>query len=57
MPEEGIGQPLIMDNHVAWLVVSFAIMVVAILARLCDKFEKLEERLKRLEAPEGRDFD
>jgi hypothetical protein len=30
---------------------------VAVLARLSDKLEKLEERLKRLDAPEGRDLD
>jgi len=41
-----------MGNHAAWLLLSFAIMVVAVLARLSDKVEKLEKRLERLEALE-----
>jgi len=41
------------DNNAAWLVLSFAIMVVAVLAKLSDKVEKLEKRLKRLEPAAG----
>ena len=40
------------SNSVAWLVLSFAIMVVAVLARLSDKVERLERRLEQLESPE-----
>jgi hypothetical protein len=39
-----------MSNNAAWLVLSFAIMVVAVLATLYEKFEQLEKRLNRLEA-------
>jgi len=38
-----------MTNNEAWLVLSFAIMVVAVLATLYEKVEKLEKRLARLE--------
>ena len=38
-----------MSNNVAWLIISFAIMMVAVLATLYEKFEELEKRLKRLE--------
>jgi hypothetical protein len=44
-----------MSNNAAWLVLSFAIMVVAMLANLYQKFEELEKRLNRLEA--GREPD
>ena len=44
-----------MSNSVAWIVLSFAIMVVAVLARLSGKIETLERRLERLESPEARD--
>lgn len=39
-----------MSNDVAWLLLSFAIMVVAVLATLYEKVEQLEKRVKRLEA-------
>jgi len=39
-----------MSNNEAWLVLSFAIMVVAMLANLYEKCEELEKRLDRLEA-------
>ena len=39
-----------MSNDAAWLLLSFAIMVVAVLATLYEKVEQLEKRLKRLEA-------
>jgi|KBSSwiStaDraftv2_1062776.scaffolds.fasta_scaffold169188_2 hypothetical protein len=39
-----------MSNDAAWLLLSFAIMVVAVLATLYEKIEQLEKRLKRLEA-------
>jgi hypothetical protein len=39
-----------MSNNAAWLLLSFAIMVVAVLATLYEKVEQLEKRLKRLEA-------
>ena len=38
-----------MSNNVAWLLLSFAIMVVAVLAVLHEKLEGLEKRLNRLE--------
>jgi hypothetical protein len=44
-------------NVVWWLVVSFAIMVVAVLATLYEKFEELEKRLSRLEAGTEADDD
>jgi hypothetical protein len=44
-----------MSNNAAWLLLSFAIMVVAVLATLYEKFEELEKRLNRLEA--GREPD
>jgi hypothetical protein len=44
-----------MSNNAAWLLLSFAIMVVAVLATFHEKFEELEKRLNRLEG--GRDSD
>jgi len=44
-----------MSNNAAWLLLSFAIMVVAMLANLYEKFAELEKRLNRLEA--GREPD
>ena len=38
-----------MSDHAVWLALSFAIMVVAVLAKLSDQLEKLERRLTRLE--------
>jgi hypothetical protein len=38
-----------MSNTVAWLLVSFAVMVVAVLGVLHEKLEGLEKRLNRLE--------
>ena len=46
-----------MSNNEAWLVISFAIMVVAVLATLYEKFEELEKRLNRLEARKEPDDD
>jgi hypothetical protein len=46
-----------MNNSVAWLLVSFAIMVVAVLANLHEKLEGLEKRLNRLEGRERADDD
>jgi hypothetical protein len=48
-----------MSNNAAWLLLSFAIMVVAVLATLYEKLEQLEKRLNLLEAgrepgPDGR---
>jgi len=40
-----------MRNHAAWLLLSFAIMVAAVLAKLSDTVEKLDKRLRRLEEP------
>jgi len=37
------------NNDVAWLVVSFAVMVVAVLVNLHEKLEGLQSRLNRLE--------
>jgi hypothetical protein len=42
-----------MSNHVAWLLLSFAIMVVAMLATLYEKVESLQKRLERLEMRDG----
>ena len=42
-----------MSNEVAWLLFSFAIMVVAMLATLYEKIDGLQERLDRLEGREG----
>ena len=42
-----------MNDTAAWLLLSFAIMVVAVLAKLSDKVEKLEKRLERLEPAPG----
>ena len=39
-----------MSNDAAWLLLSFAIMVVAVLATLYEKVEQLEKRLRRFEA-------
>jgi hypothetical protein len=44
-----------MSNIAPWLLLSFAILVVAVLATLYEKFEELEKRLNRLEA--GREPD
>ena len=44
-----------MSNNAAWLLLSFAIMVVAVLVTFHEKFEALEKRLNRLEA--GREPD
>jgi len=44
-----------MSNSAAWLILSFAIMVVAVLATFHEKLEALEQRLSRLEA--GKDSD
>jgi hypothetical protein len=41
-----------MSNEAAWLLLSFAIMVVAMLATLYEKVDSLQKRLDRLEAPE-----
>lgn len=38
-----------MSNSAAWLLLSFAIMVIAALVTLYEKFEELEKRLNRLE--------
>ncbi|HXJ79961.1 MAG TPA: hypothetical protein VMS64_14910 [Candidatus Methylomirabilis sp.] len=38
-----------MSNNVAWLLLSFAVMLVAVLAVLHEKLEGLEKRLSRLE--------
>jgi hypothetical protein len=38
-----------MSNNAAWLLLSFAIMVIAALVTLYEKFEELEKRLNRLE--------
>jgi hypothetical protein len=46
-----------MSPEVVWLLVSFAIMVVAILATYHEKMERLEERLRRLENAHGLDED
>lgn len=46
-----------MSPEVTWLLVSFAIMVVAILATFHEKIERLEERLRRLEGGLGLDED
>ena len=47
----------VMSNNAAWLLLSFAIMVVAVLATLHEKLEQLEKRLRRLEAGEEPDDD
>jgi len=39
----------VVSNSITWLVLSFAIMVVAVLARLSEKVERLEKQLERLE--------
>jgi hypothetical protein len=39
-----------MSNNAAWLLLSFGIMVVAMLATLYEKVEQLEKRVNRLEA-------
>jgi hypothetical protein len=41
-----------MSNEAAWLLLSFAIMVVAMLATLYEKIDSLQKRLDRLEAPD-----
>ena len=42
-----------MSYEAAWLLLSFAIMVVAVLVNVHEKLERLEERLERLEARGG----
>jgi hypothetical protein len=42
-----------MSNEAAWLLLSFAIMVVAMLATLYEKVDSLQKRLDRLEAQDG----
>ena len=42
-----------MSYEAAWLLLSFAIMVVAVLVNVHEKLERLEERLNRLEARAG----
>lgn len=42
-----------MSNETAWLLLSFAIMVVAMLATLYEKIDGLHKRLDRLEGREG----
>jgi hypothetical protein len=42
-----------MSNEAAWLLLSFAIMVVAMLATLYEKIDGLQKRLDRLEGREG----
>ena len=44
-----------MSTTTAWILLSFAIMVVAVLARLSDTVEKLERRLEQLEQPRARE--
>lgn len=44
-----------MSYEVAWLLLSFAIMLVAVLVNVHEKFERLEDRLDRLEARDGAD--
>jgi hypothetical protein len=44
-----------MSYEAAWLILSFAILVVAVLVNVHEKLERLEEQLKRLEAGEGAD--
>lgn len=46
-----------MTNEAVWLMVSFAVMVVAVLATLYQKVEDLEERLKRLDGDDQADDD
>jgi hypothetical protein len=41
-----------MSNEAVWLLLSFAIMVVAMLATLYEKIDSLQKRLERLESPE-----
>jgi hypothetical protein len=44
-----------MSYEAAWLLLSFAILVVAVLVNVHEKLERLEEQLKRLEARDGAD--
>jgi hypothetical protein len=44
------------SNEATWLLLSFGIMVVAVLAVLHEKLERLEERLRRLEPPDESDL-
>jgi len=45
-----------MSNETTWVLLSFGIMVVAVLAVLHEKLERLEERLRRLEPPDESDL-
>ena len=40
-----------MTNDVAWVVLSFAVMVVAVLVRQSERIQTLERRLDSLEPP------
>jgi hypothetical protein len=42
-----------LSNEAVWLLVSFAVMVVAVLATLYEKLEDLQKRLTRLESGGG----
>jgi hypothetical protein len=44
-----------MSYEVAWLLLSFAIMVVAVLVNVHEKLERLEEQVRRLETRDGAD--
>ncbi|HEY7870909.1 MAG TPA: hypothetical protein VIF59_16870 [Methylomirabilota bacterium] len=44
-----------MSYEAAWLILSFAILVVAVLVNVHGRLERLEEQLKRAEAGEGAD--
>jgi len=45
-----------MSNETTWVLLSFGIMVVAVLAVLHERLERLEERLRRLEPPDESDL-
>jgi hypothetical protein len=45
----------ILGYEAAWLLLSFAIMVVAVLVNVHERLERLDERLTRLEAGGGAD--
>lgn len=46
-----------MSNEAVWLIVSFAVMVVAVLATLYEKLEDLQARVKQLEGGEEEEDD